>query len=172
MDELLADFLTETTEHIEGIESFLVLFEQNPSDADAVTQIFRLLHTIKGTCSFLGLERLRVIAHAAETLVDTLRNGAPPTATAVSLLLRAMDRIKQLVAAMKQAEEEPKGDDLDICNKIEAYLRGETGSEAEPRHRRSSATGRGGRTGRAGTRTSRTCASRRGASGAGAGGSA
>ena len=130
MDELLADFLTETTEHIEGIESFLVLFEQNPSDADAVTQIFRLLHTIKGTCSFLGLERLRVIAHAAETLVDTLRNGAPPTATAVSLLLRAMDRIKQLVAAVKQSEEEPKGDDLDICNKIEAYLRGETGSEA------------------------------------------
>ncbi len=126
MDELLGDFLGETTEHIEGIESYLVLFEQNPRDADAVTHIFRLVHTIKGTCGFLGLERLQTIAHAAETLIDRLRNGEPPTPIAVSLLLQAMDRIKQLVASVAGLQQEPEGDDGDVTGKIESYLRGQT----------------------------------------------
>ncbi len=124
MDELLSDFLSETTETIEGVESYLVLFEQNPSDTDTVTHIFRLVHTIKGTCGFLGLERLQSIAHASETLIDTLRNGALPTSTAVSLLLQAMDRIKQLVAGVADLQQEPRGDDRDITGKIESYLRG------------------------------------------------
>jgi len=130
MDELLSDFLGETKEHIEGVESYLVLFEQNPRDSDAVTHIFRLLHTIKGTCGFLGLERLRSIAHSAETLIDTLRNGAHPTPVAVSLLLQAMDRIKQLVASVAELQQEPEGDDGDVTGKIECYLRGELSGQA------------------------------------------
>ncbi len=129
MDELLSDFLSETTEHIEGIESYLVLFEQNPRDSDAVTHIFRLVHTMKGTCGFLGLERLQNIAHAAETLIDTLRDGAHPTPLAVSLLLQAMDRIKQLVAGVAELQREPQGDDQDITGKINSYLRGKTSGE-------------------------------------------
>jgi two-component system chemotaxis sensor kinase CheA len=58
MDELLKDFLTETTEHIEGAETQLVQFERNPSDQSLISSIFRLVHTIKGTSSFLGLDRL------------------------------------------------------------------------------------------------------------------
>ena len=133
MDDLLADFLSETKEHIEGIETYLVTFEQNASDSAAVTQIFRLVHTIKGTAGFLGLVRLQTISHAAETLIDTLRNGAPPTATAVSLLLQAMDRIKQLVAKVGELEEEPEGDDGDIIGEIEAYLQGGQGEASAPK---------------------------------------
>ena len=124
MDDLLADFLSETMEHIEGIEIYLVLFEQNPHDFDAVKHIFRLVHTIKGTAGFLALVRLQTISHAAETLIDTLRNGAPPTATAVSLLLQAMDRIKELVVKAGELEQEPEGDDRDIIGRIEDYLQG------------------------------------------------
>ena len=107
----------------------MVLFEQNPHDGDAVTHIFRLVHTLKGTCGFLGLERLQSIAHAAETLIDTLRDGAPPTPIAVSLLLQAMDRIKQLVAGIAELQREPQGDDQDITGKIKSYLRGEASGE-------------------------------------------
>ena len=124
MDELLTDFLSETKEHIEGIETYLVLFEQNPHDSEAVTHIFRLVHTIKGTAGFLALVRLQTISHAAETLIDTLRNGAPPTATAVSLLLLAMDRIKLLIVKVGELEQEPEGDDRDIIGRIEGYLEG------------------------------------------------
>ncbi|MFZ1110701.1 MAG: chemotaxis protein CheW [Rhodomicrobium sp.] len=122
MDDLLSDFLSETADHIDGIGSYLVLFEKNPADADAVTQIFRLVHTLKGTSGFLGLNRLQAIGHAAETLIDTLRDGAPPTRLAVSLLLEAFDRIKDLLAKIGEAGEEPPGDDSDIVGQIEAYL--------------------------------------------------
>jgi two-component system, chemotaxis family, sensor kinase CheA len=135
MDDLLSDFLSETADHIDGIGSYLVLFEKNPGDADAVTQIFRLVHTLKGTSGFLGLDRLQSIAHAAETLIDTLRDGAPPTATAVSLLLQAFDRIKDLLSQIADAGEEPAGDDSDIVSQIEAYLNGDEAagaSEPEP----------------------------------------
>ena len=109
MDDLLNDFLSETSDHIDGIATYLVRFEQNPSDADAVTQIFRLVHTIKGTSGFLGLSGLQDIAHAAETLIDTLRDGAPPTGVAVSLLLEALDRIKHLLSRIGELGEEPPG---------------------------------------------------------------
>jgi two-component system, chemotaxis family, sensor kinase CheA len=129
MDDLLNDFLSETADHIDGIGSYLVLFEKNPSDADAVTQIFRLVHTLKGTSGFLGLNRLQAIAHAAETLIDTLRDGAPPTALAVSLLLQAFDRIKDLLAKVGEVGEEPAGDDSEIVGQIEAYLHPEPAAE-------------------------------------------
>jgi two-component system, chemotaxis family, sensor kinase CheA len=128
MDELLSDFLSETAEHIEGVESYLILFEQKPSDPDALTHIFRLLHTIKGTSGFFGLERLRSIAHAAETLIVTLRNGAPAMPLAVSLLLQAMDRIKQLLARIAEDGREPAEEDHGITGKIDGYLRGELAS--------------------------------------------
>jgi two-component system chemotaxis sensor kinase CheA len=122
MDDLLSDFLNETSDHVEGIATHLVMFEQNPKDPDAVTQIFRLVHTIKGTSGFLGLSRLQGIAHAAETLIGTMRDGAPPTALAVSLLLQAFDRIKHLLASVAELGEEPAGEDSDIVAGIEAYL--------------------------------------------------
>jgi two-component system chemotaxis sensor kinase CheA len=122
MDDLLSDFLSETSDHIDGIATYLVAFEQNPSDMDAITQIFRLVHTIKGTSGFLGLNALQSIAHAAETLIDTLRDGAAPTPTAVSLLLQAFDRIKTLLSRIAELGEEPPGDQSDMIEKIEAFL--------------------------------------------------
>ena len=122
MDDLLSEFLSETSDHIDGIATYLVLFEQDPSDSDAVTQIFRLVHTIKGTSGFLGLSNLQAIAHAAETLIDTLRDGAPPTGVAVSLLLESMDRIKNLLSRVAELGEEPADDHGDIISRIEAYL--------------------------------------------------
>ena len=89
---------------------------------DAITQIFRLVHTIKGTSGFLGLNALQSIAHAAETLIDTLRDGAAPTPTAVSLLLQAFDRIKTLLSRIAELGEEPPGDHSDMMEKIEAFL--------------------------------------------------
>src|SRR3954453_15456983 len=78
MDELLKDFLTETAEQIEAVGTQLVLLERDPSDAAMIASIFRLVHTIKGACGFLGLSRLGQLAHAAETLIwaDSRRGHA------------------------------------------------------------------------------------------------
>ena len=69
MDDLLSEFLTETHEGLAVLDVELVKLEQNPNDADLLSSIFRLMHTIKGTCGFLGLPRLEALAHAGETVI-------------------------------------------------------------------------------------------------------
>ena len=63
MDDLIAEFLTETNESLGELDSELVRFEQDPNDTELISSIFRLMHTIKGTCGFLGLPRLEKVAH-------------------------------------------------------------------------------------------------------------
>jgi len=58
MDDLLNEFLTETSESIDEVDLQLVELEQNPNNKEVLDNIFRLVHTIKGTCGFLGLPRL------------------------------------------------------------------------------------------------------------------
>src|SRR6516165_7041769 len=64
MDDLLREFLTETSESLDTVDNQLVKFEQEPNNAKILDNIFRLVHTIKGTCGFLGLPRLEALAHA------------------------------------------------------------------------------------------------------------
>jgi two-component system chemotaxis sensor kinase CheA len=85
MDELLRDFLTETHESLDTVDVELVRFEQEPNNAEILANIFRLVHTIKGTCGFLGLPRLAALAHAAESLMGKFRDGLPVTQDAVTL---------------------------------------------------------------------------------------
>ena len=66
MDDLLREFLTETGESLDTVDNQLVKFEQEPNNAKILDNIFRLVHTIKGTCGFLGLPRLEALAHAGE----------------------------------------------------------------------------------------------------------
>ncbi|HHS81955.1 MAG TPA: hypothetical protein ENJ68_00410, partial [Devosia sp.] len=79
MDDLLGEFLVETTESLEVVDSELVRFEREPNNSEILDNVFRLVHTIKGTCGFLGLPRLEALAHAAETLMGTYRDGAEVT---------------------------------------------------------------------------------------------
>ncbi len=97
MDDLLREFLTETRESLERVDAELVRFEREPNNANILGNIFRLVHTIKGTCGFLGLPRLEALAHAAETLMGKFRDGMPVTAEAVTLILSTIDRIKLIL---------------------------------------------------------------------------
>ena len=75
MDELVAEFLTETNESLDELDVDLVNLEQNPNDADLLGKIFRLVHTIKGTCGFLALPRLEKVAHHGENVLGRFRDG-------------------------------------------------------------------------------------------------
>jgi two-component system, chemotaxis family, sensor kinase CheA len=119
MDELLTDFLTESHEHLETVDRQMVEFESNPSNVDILRNVFRLLHTIKGTCGFLGLPRLEAIAHAGETLLGRLRDGAPATPATVTLILEVIDRIKMILEALASTGREPDGDNSDLINALD-----------------------------------------------------
>src|ERR1700674_5328327 len=114
MDDLLREFLTETSESLDTVDNQLVRFEQEPNNAKILDNIFRLVHTIKGTCGFLGLPRLEALAHAAETLMGKFRDGMPVTGNAVTLILSTIDRIKQILDELEQNEQEAEGKDEDL----------------------------------------------------------
>ena len=115
MDDLLADFVTESLESLSELDLALVKLERAPDDQQTLSLIFRLVHTIKGTCGFLGLSRLEKVAHAAETVLDKLRNRALQIdSDGIGLVLAAIDRIRMIVDTLNRGLEEPKGDDATL----------------------------------------------------------
>jgi two-component system chemotaxis sensor kinase CheA len=125
VDDLLQEFLTETTESMDTLDVELVKLEQNPNDPALLGNIFRLVHTVKGTCGFLGLPRLEAVAHAGENVLGMVRDGVlTVTPDAVSLVLESLDRIKELLAALEATEHEPEGDDTDLIDRLNAFAEG------------------------------------------------
>jgi two-component system chemotaxis sensor kinase CheA len=119
MDDLLKEFLIETNESLDVVDVELVRFEQEPNNAEILGNVFRLVHTIKGTCGFLGLPRLETLAHAAETLMSKFRDGMPVTGEAVTLILFTIDRIKDILAELEAHQREPEGADTDLIRQLE-----------------------------------------------------
>jgi len=122
MDDLLREFLTETSESLDTVDNQLVKFEQEPNNAKILDNIFRLVHTIKGTCGFLGLPRLEALAHAGETLMGRFRDGMAVRAEAVTVILSSIDRIKEILAGLEATEAEPEGNDRDLIDQLEAMV--------------------------------------------------
>lgn len=129
MDDLIAEFLTETNESLEALDNDIVNLEQNPNDADLLSKIFRLMHTIKGTCGFLGLPRLETVAHRAENVLGLFRDGVLSVTPAyVTLILESIDRIKFIVSALEQNGAEPEGSDADLIAKLDDVYENRGGS--------------------------------------------
>lgn len=121
MDDLIAEFLTETNENLGELDSDLVQFEQSPNDKDLLGKIFRVMHTIKGTCGFLGLPRLETVAHRAENVLDDFRAGKLEVTTDyVTTIFECLDRIKWIVSEIESTGQEPDGEDDDLIVKLEA----------------------------------------------------
>jgi len=126
VDDLIAEFLTETAESLEVVDSELVKFEANPNERKTLDNIFRLVHTVKGTCGFLGLSRLEAVAHAGETLLGRFRDGKlDVTPIAVTLVLHSIDRIKLILNGLESTGSEPDGDDHDLIAQLEAMAEGQ-----------------------------------------------
>jgi two-component system chemotaxis sensor kinase CheA len=125
MDDLLKDFLTETNESLNLVDAELVRFEQEPNNGKILGNIFRLVHTIKGTCGFLALPRLEKLAHAAETVMGKFRDGMPVTADAVTIILTTIDRIKKILEEIEALQQEPDGNDADLIEILGCISHGE-----------------------------------------------
>jgi two-component system chemotaxis sensor kinase CheA len=137
MDDLIADFLTETHEGLAALDVALVRLEKTPQDGPTLSEIFRAVHTIKGTCGFLGLSRLEKVAHAAENVLGRYRDGTLQVSPeGITLILRALDRIKEIVAGIEQKGAEPAGDDGPLIASLDAVFEGRAetppAAEAEP----------------------------------------
>ena len=123
MDDLLRDFLTESNENLTRLDGEIVALEKNPNDRALLPSIFRTIHTIKGTCGFLGLGRLEAVAHSGESVLGRLRDGdLAVSQDVISDVLAAVDVIKDILAGLEKTGNEPTGDDSAVIAQLETWL--------------------------------------------------
>jgi two-component system chemotaxis sensor kinase CheA len=133
MEDLLAEFLAETSEALAELDTALVALERQDGDADTLARIFRMVHSVKGAAGFLGLVRLSAVAHAAENLLGRYRDGeSAVTQAGVTAVLTAMDTIRHILAGLAENAAEPEGDDSALIASLEAAESGKAPEAPKP----------------------------------------
>jgi two-component system, chemotaxis family, sensor kinase CheA len=109
--DIVQDFLVESNENLDRLDRDLVGLEKNPKDKDALAGVFRTIHTIKGTCGFLGFNKLEKVAHVGENLLTRLRDGQltlnPEITTA---LLGMVDAVRQMLKEIQNTGQDGAND--------------------------------------------------------------
>ena len=115
MKEIVESFIIETKEILEKLDIDLVEMEKRPDDNDLLNSVFRHFHTIKGTSSFLGLDKLTGVTHKGEDILNKLRKlEVSLSATIMDALLLAYDKMKSLLYSIEEFQNE----DIDVDDTI------------------------------------------------------
>ena len=121
MDELTREFLIESQEGLDRMERCLTDLEERPRDADLLGDIFRSVHTIKGTTGFLGFKRLEKLAHAGENLLGMLRDGKLlADRPIITGLLQLLDGLRSILKSIETEASEGEGADSALIEQLEA----------------------------------------------------
>src|SRR5579863_7984950 len=120
-DDIVREFLVESNENLDLLDRELVQLEKNPTNRDTLASVFRSIHTLKGTCGFLGFTKLESVAHVGENLLSKLRDGelmlTPESTTA---LLKMVDTIRQMLESIEQHGNEGERDDSKLIETLTA----------------------------------------------------
>ena len=141
MDDLLNEFIAETSEMLGALGGAIVAWEGAPDDRPRLDEIFRFVHTVKGNSGFFDLPRITALSHAAEDALAAVRSGKRQADHAlVSAVLAAIDRLGELVHAIETGEALASADDEPL---IEALSREEPAPQAEVQQAAASTAPRG-----------------------------
>jgi len=120
LDEVLQEFLVESYENLDQLEQDMVSLEERPEETEIIASIFRTIHTIKGTCGFLGFSKLEKVTHTGENLLSLLRDGHwkinRPIADA---LLHTGDAVREMLGHIETTETEGDTDYSDLITELE-----------------------------------------------------
>jgi two-component system, chemotaxis family, sensor kinase CheA len=132
MNDVIREFLIETQENLAQLDLDLVTLEKAPTERETLARVFRTLHTVKGTAGFLGLQKLQAVAHAAENLLSSLRDGTLVfNADIASALLKVVDAVRQMLDAVGTTETDGNGDFSSLIQALE-HLRAATPGKLPP----------------------------------------
>ena len=125
MEEILKDFLLEAGENLDRLDQDLVRLEQAPTDKKIIGNVFRALHTIKGSSGFFAFKRLAAVAHAGESLLGKIRDAKVAlNADMVTALLTTLDCIREIVRSVESTGKEAAGDDSQLIGTLHALAEG------------------------------------------------
>ncbi|MEO8024974.1 MAG: chemotaxis protein CheW [Bryobacteraceae bacterium] len=120
--EAIKDFLIESNENLARMDQELVEIEGRPGDQNLIASIFRTIHTIKGTCGFLGFGTLEAITHIAESILSQVRDGERElTPALVSLILESVDAVKEVLEVIERTGVEGDNEYLDVRDKLRQF---------------------------------------------------
>ncbi|MFQ5597166.1 MAG: chemotaxis protein CheW [Nitrospiria bacterium] len=123
-ESILQEFLVECSEGVERLDQEFVSLEKEPTNASLIGSIFRTVHTIKGTCGFLGLPNLEKVSHGAENILSEMRdNTIPVTEEGITILLEAVDAIKEILEHIESYGEEGNKNYDELRKHLDAYLK-------------------------------------------------
>jgi two-component system chemotaxis sensor kinase CheA len=106
-DDIVREFLVESYENLDQLDRDFVSLEKNPGSRELLGNVFRTIHTIKGTCGFLGFHRLEALTHAGENLLSLLRGGALVLDPAMTTTLLAMvDAVRAILRYIEVSGQE------------------------------------------------------------------
>ena len=132
MDELTREFLIESQEGLDRMERCLTDLEERPQDAGLIGDIFRSVHTIKGTTGFLGFKRLEKLAHAGENLLGLVREGKLIAGREIITgLLQLLDGLRSILKTIEAEEAEGEGEDTVLIGRLEEL---QLPAQAEVKH--------------------------------------
>ncbi|SMC20504.1 two-component system, chemotaxis family, sensor kinase CheA [Andreprevotia lacus DSM 23236] len=132
MEDLLQDFLTESSELLSEVDNKLVELEKRPDDRNLLNDIFRGFHTIKGGAGFLNVEAMVSLCHRTENLFDKLRNGELTLSMEnMDVILAATGEVREMFGALSQKRQPPPAP-ADLLAALDRVLQGEVVSLAAP----------------------------------------
>jgi two-component system, chemotaxis family, sensor kinase CheA len=133
MEEIIKEFLVESAEGLDLLDRDLVALEQDPSSRELLGEVFRAVHTIKGTSGVLGYPQLEKVAHVGENLLSRMRDGKLVLNPAItSGLLAMVDALRRLLSELEQHGNEGAGDYAAVVRQLEALL-AESQAAPEPK---------------------------------------
>lgn len=119
MDEIVKEFLQESRENLDRLDHEFVQLEAEPANRELLKSIFRTIHTIKGTCGFLGFSKLETLTHAGESLLALLRDGALQlTEEYTDVLLEMVDAIRNYLHQIETTETEGDCDTTELIARL------------------------------------------------------
>jgi len=132
-DDILVEFIIEAREILDQLDLDFVLLEKTPDDKKLVGNIFRAIHTLKGSSGFFAFKRLEKVTHAGETLLGKIRDGSLALdKQKTSLLLVTLDSVREIVAAIEATHAEPEGDNAQLIEDLLNLANGVALAEREP----------------------------------------
>jgi len=118
-DQILDEFLIEAQEIFDQLDLDFVQLEQTPNDKKLIGNIFRAMHTLKGSSGFFAFHRLEKVAHAGESLLSKIRDGVLELNKELTdALLAASDRLREIVGAIQKQRCESNGDDAELIKNL------------------------------------------------------
>ncbi|MBX3340419.1 MAG: chemotaxis protein CheA [Nitrospira sp.] len=131
MQEILNDFLTESNEMLEVLDQRFVTLESDPNNTDLLNEIFRAMHSMKGSAGFLGFNHLVDVAHRGENILNKLRQGEMAVNPAIiSIILETIDVIKAIMADIRESGTDSHVATASIAAKLDDILNGNTAPTA------------------------------------------